>query len=209
MPHKKEGIKEECYGDEVRETLLEFAENGGVEAIPEDEREEWFTRFKFWGVFQQRTGQEDYFMMRLTGTDGILDPGQFRALAEVADEYAAGPVENPEFGDRWLDLTTRQSVQLHWIDLEDVPAVWDRIEDAGLTTRSAGGDTMRNITGNPTAGKDAREVIDTKPILEEIQTTIRDDDDLANMPRKFNISVSGIPDGSAQDAINDIGLSRR
>jgi ferredoxin-nitrite reductase len=205
MAHKKEAWKEACYGDEVREKLLEFAEKGW-ESIPDEERDEWYTRFKFWGLFHQRTGQESYFMMRLTNADGVLQPGQLRALADVAAEYATGPVANPEFGDAWLDLTTRQSVQLHWINLADVPAIWDRLEAAGLTTRSSGGDTMRNVTGTPTAGKDAREVIDTMPILEEIQSEIRGDDALANMPRKFNISVSGVPDGSAQDAINDIGL---
>jgi ferredoxin-nitrite reductase len=205
MPHKKEAWKEACYGDAVREKLLEFAEEGW-ESIPEEERDEWFSRFKFWGLFHQRSGQESYFMMRLTNCDGMLEPGQFRALADVAAEYATGPVENPEFGDAWLDLTTRQSVQLHWVKLADVPDIWDRLEAAGLTTRSSGGDTMRNVTGTPTAGKDAREVLDTTPILEEIQEEIRGDDALANMPRKFNISVSGVPDGSAQDAINDIGL---
>jgi ferredoxin-nitrite reductase len=205
MPHKKEAWKDECYGDAVREKLLEFAEEGW-DSIPEEERDEWFSRFKFWGIFHQRSGQESYFMMRLTNADGVLEPGQFRALADVAAEYATGPAENPEFGDAWLDLTTRQSVQLHWIKLEDVPDIWERIESVGLTTRSSGGDTMRNITGTPTAGKDAREIIDTKPILDEVQETIRDDDALANMPRKFNISVSGVPDGSAQDSLNDIGL---
>jgi len=205
VTHEKEDWKAACYGDEVRAKLLEFAEDGW-ESIPEDEREQWFSRFKFWGVFHQRSGQESYFMMRLTNADGVLEPGQFRALADVAAEYAVGPVENPEFGDAWLDLTTRQSVQLHWVRLSDVPAVWDRLESVGLTTRSSGGDTMRNVTGNPTAGKDAREVIDTVPILERVQAEVRGDDALANMPRKFNISVSGIPDGSAQDAINDIGL---
>jgi ferredoxin-nitrite reductase len=205
MPHKKEAWKEACYGDAVREKLLEFAEEGW-ESIPEEERDEWFSRFKFWGLFHQRSGQESYFMMRLTNCDGMLEPGQFRALADVAAEYATGPVENPEFGDAWLDLTTRQSVQLHWVKLADVPDIWDRLEGAGLTTRSSGGDTMRNVTGTPTAGKDAREVLDTTPILEEIQEEIRGDDALANMPRKFNISVSGVPDGSAQDAINDMGL---
>ena len=205
MPHKKEAWKEECYGDAVRGKLLEFAEDGW-DSIPEDEREEWFSRFKFWGIFHQRSGQESYFMMRLTNADGVFGPGQLAAIAEVADEYATGPAENPEFGNGYLDLTTRQSVQLHWINLEDVPAIWERLESVGVTTRSAGGDTMRNVTGSPTAGKDAREVIDTRPLLDRIQEGLRGDDALANMPRKFNISVSGIPDGSAQDAINDIGL---
>ncbi|MFC6836751.1 nitrite/sulfite reductase [Halomarina ordinaria] len=205
MPHKKEEWKGACYGDEVREKLLAFAE-AGWDSIPEDEREAWFTRFKFWGLFHQRSGQESYFMMRLSNADGVLKPGQLRAIADVADEYATGPASNPEFGNGYIDLTTRQSVQLHWIKLEDVPAIWERLEGVGVTTRSAGGDTMRNVTGSPTAGKDAREVLDTRPLLARIQEGLRGDDALANLPRKFNISVSGIPDGAAQDALNDIGL---
>ncbi|WP_323172937.1 ferredoxin--nitrite reductase [Natrialba sp. PRR66] len=205
MAHKKEGIKEGCYGDEVREHILEFAANGGFEAIPEDEREEWFTRFKFWGLFHQRDGQESYFMMRLTNASGVLEPGQLRAIAEVARDYATGPVENPEFGNGWLDLTTRQSVQLHWIDLEDVPEIWEKLESVGVHTRSSGGDTMRNISGCPLHGK-AEEFVESGPLLERFEEELRGDDELANMPRKFNISVSGCTVGCAQDSINDIGF---
>ncbi|WP_336023951.1 nitrite/sulfite reductase [Halobellus salinisoli] len=204
MPHKKESWKEECYGDEVREALLEFADEGW-ESIPEDEREEWFARFKFWGIFHQRSGQESYFMMRLTNCGGVLDPEQLRAIGEVAAEYATGPATNPEFGDAWIDLTTRQSIQLHWLKLEDIPEIWEKLESVGVSSRSAGGDTMRNISGCPVAGK-AEEYIESRPILDEIETEIRGDDALSNMPRKFNISVSGCKQGCAQDVINDIGL---
>ncbi|SFG62030.1 ferredoxin-nitrite reductase [Halopelagius inordinatus] len=205
MAHKKEAYKEEMYGDAVREKILEFAEDGW-ESIPEDEREEWFTRFKFWGIFHQRTGQEGYFMMRLTNADGRLKPDQLRTIAEVARDYARGPVSNPEFGNGWIDLTTRQSVQLHWIRLSDVPEIWETLESVGVSTRSAGGDTMRNIVGCPVAGKDAGELVDTTPLLDRFQEELRDDDALANMPRKFNISVTGCHEGCAQDSINDVGL---
>lgn len=204
MTHKKERIKGEEYGDAVREKLEEFAAKGWG-AIPEDERDEWFTRFKFWGVFHQRDGQESYFMMRLTNCGGVLEPGQLRAIGEVARDYATGPVDNPEFGDAWIDLTTRQSIQLHWVKLEDVPEIWEKLEAVGVTSRSAGGDTMRNISGCPVAGK-ADEFVESRPILDEIQEEIRGDDELCNMPRKFNISVSGCRQGCAQDSINDIGL---
>ncbi|WP_324664915.1 nitrite/sulfite reductase [Haloarcula sediminis] len=204
MGNKSELIKDEMYGDEVREKIEEFAERGW-ENIPEDERDEWFKRFLFWGVFHHREGQESYFMMRLTNCGGVLEPGQLRAVGEVAREYASGPVDNPEFGDAWIDFTTRQSIQMHWLKLEDVPEIWDKLEGVGLTSRSAGGDTMRNISGCPVAGK-GEEYIESRPILDEIQETIRGDNDLSNMPRKFNISVSGCKQGCAQDAINDIGL---
>jgi len=204
MGNKKEDIKDELYGDEVREKLEEFAEKGW-DAIPEDEHEEWFSRFKFWGVFHHRGGQESYFMMRLTNCGGVLEPGQLRAIGEVAREYAQGPAENPEFGNGWIDFTTRQSIQMHWLKLEDVPEIWEKLESVGVSSRSAGGDTMRNISGCPVAGK-AEEYIESRPILDEIQETIREDDDLCSMPRKFNISVSGCRQGCAQDSINDIGL---
>jgi len=205
MVHKKETWKQELYGDAVYEKLLEFAE-AGWEAIPEDEREMWFSRFKFCGLFHHRSGQESYFMMRLTNARGVLEPGQLRAIGEVARDYATGPVSNPEFGNGWVDFTTRQSNQLHWIKLEDAPAIWKKFESVGITTRSAGGDTMRNITGCPVAGKDKDEFIDTTSLLDAFDEGIRGDDSLADMPRKFNISATGCREGCAQDAINDIGL---
>ncbi|MGB9966029.1 nitrite/sulfite reductase [Halobacterium hubeiense] len=204
MAHKKEEWKAEQYGDDVREKLEEFAERGW-EAIPEDEHDEWFSRFKFWGVFHQRGGQESYFMMRLTNCGGVLEPDQLRAIGEVARDYAQGPAENPEFGNGWIDLTTRQSIQLHWLKLEDVPEIWEKLESVGVSSRSAGGDTMRNISGCPVAGK-AEEYVESRELLDEIQEGIRGDDDLANMPRKFNISVTGCRQGCAQDALNDVGL---
>ncbi|MCU4972175.1 ferredoxin--nitrite reductase [Halobacteria archaeon AArc-m2/3/4] len=204
MVHKKEDYKEGCYGDEVRQHILEFAEKG-FESIPEDERDEWFTRFKFWGLFHQRSGQESYFMMRLTNASGILKPGQLRTIAEVARDYATGPVENPEFGNGWIDLTTRQSIQLHWLELEDVPAIWEKLESAGVSSRSAGGDTMRNISGSALHGK-VEEYVESGPLLERFQEELRGDDALANMPRKFNISVTGTKSGCAQDSLNDIGF---
>jgi len=202
--HKKEEYKEGCYGDEVRERILEFAERG-FESIPDEERDAWFSRFKFWGLFHHRDGQEGYFMMRLTNCGGVLEPGQLRAIGEVAREYAEGPVANPEFGNGYIDLTTRQSVQIHWLRLEDIPEIWERLESVGISSRSAGGDTMRNISGCPVAGK-AEEYVETRELLDEIQADIRGDDDLRNMPRKFNISVTGCRQGCAQDSINDIGL---
>lgn len=205
MTHKKEQWKKEVYGDELRERILAFASEGW-ESIPEDERDEWFSRFKFWGLFHQRSGQESYFMLRLTNCGGVLKPGQLRAIGEVAREYATGPASNPEFGNGFIDLTTRQSVQLHWLKLEDVPAIWKRLESVGVSSRSSGGDTMRNVSGCPVAGKDTNEYIETRSILDTIQTDLRGDDALSNMPRKFNISVTGCREGCAQDSINDVAL---
>ncbi len=191
--------------EKVREKIEEFAERGFAD-ITEEEKEEWFSKFKFWGVFHQRGGQESYFMLRLANANGQLAPGQLRAIGEVARDYASGPVKNPEYGESWIDLTTRQSVQLHWIKLEDVPEIFEKLESVGVTSRSAGGDSMRNISGCPVAGKDVNEFVESADLLEKLMEDLRGDDDLAAMPRKFNISVTGCREGCAQDSINDIGL---
>lgn len=191
--------------EEVREKILAFAERGFAD-LTEEEKAEWFPKFPFWGVFHQRGGQESYFMVRLANANGQLAPGQLRAIGETAREYADGPMENPEFGESWIDFTTRQSVQLHWIKLEDVPAIWEKLESVGLTTRSAGGDSMRNISGCPVAGKDVNEFVETEQLLDRLMEDLRGDPDLAAMPRKFNVSVTGCREGCAQDSINDVGL---
>ncbi|XVH32563.1 nitrite/sulfite reductase [Haloferacaceae archaeon DSL9] len=205
MGSEHEAWKDECYGDAVREHIEAFAAEGW-ESIPEDERKRWFSRFKFWGLFHQRTGQEGYFMLRLSNAGGVLEPDQLRAVGEVARDYATGPASNPEFGNGWIDLTTRQSIQLHWLRLEDIPEVWEKLEAVGVSSRSAGGDAMRNISGCPVAGKDKRELVSARPLLDRFQEELRGDDALANMPRKFNISVTGCREGCAQDSINDVGL---
>ena len=204
MPTDVERWKSEVYGNEIREHLMEFAEQGW-DSIPEDEHDAWFERFKWWGLYHQRNGQESYFMMRIGTPNGVLKPGQTEVVAEIADEYARGPETNPEFGDGYVDWTTRQSIQLHWIKLEDIPEIFEKLEANGLSTQQACGDSWRNITGNPMAGK-APEFVDAWPVIKELNETFKGDDDHANLPRKWKVSVTGSPDGSGQGDINDLAL---
>jgi Sulfite reductase, beta subunit (hemoprotein) len=204
MPTDVENWKSEVYGNEIREHLMEFAEEGW-DSIPEDEHDAWFERFKWWGLYHQRNGQESYFMMRIGTPNGVLKPGQTEVVAEIADEYARGPETNPEFGDGYVDWTTRQSIQLHWIKLEDVPEIFDKLERNGLSTQQACGDSWRNIVGNPMAGK-APEFVDALPVIEELNETFKGNDDHANLPRKWKVSVTGSPNGSGQGDINDLAL---
>ncbi|WP_255198605.1 nitrite/sulfite reductase [Halorarius litoreus] len=205
MPSKVEGWKDEAYGNEVRDQLFEFAEEGW-ESIPEDEHDAWFERFKWWGLYHQRKGQESYFMMRIGTPNGVLEPGQLRVVAEVADEYARGPVDNPEFGAAVCDWTTRQSIQLHWIKLEDVPAIFEKLESVGLSTQQACGDSWRNIVGCPVAGKDTHEFIDAWPVAEELHETFKGNEEHTNLPRKWKVSVTGCTEGCGQGDINDLAF---
>jgi len=205
MPTDVENWKSEVYGSEIRDHLFEFAERG-FDSIPDDERDAWFERFKWWGLYHQRNGQEGYFMMRIGTPNGVLEPGQLRVVGEIADEYARGPGTNPIFGDAYADFTTRQSIQLHWIELSDVPAIFEKLEANGLSTQQACGDSWRNIVGNPVAGKDAQEVIDAWPVIRELNETFKGNDDHSNLPRKWKVSVTGSADGSGQGDINDLAF---
>ncbi|WP_410766375.1 nitrite/sulfite reductase [Haloferax sp. DFSO60] len=205
MPTDVERWKSEVYGNEIREHLYRFAEEGW-DAIPDDERDAWFERFKWWGLYHQRNGQESYFMMRIGTPNGRLEPGQLRVVGEVAKEYATGPGTNPIFGDAYADFTTRQSIQLHWIKLEDIPDIFEKLESNGLSAQQACGDSWRNIVGNPMAGDDAEEIIDAWPVIQELNETFKGNDDHSNLPRKWKVSVAGSPDGSGQGDINDLAL---
>jgi ferredoxin-nitrite reductase len=205
MPSKVENWKSEVYGNEIREHLLEFAERGW-DSIPEDEHDAWFERFKWWGLYHQRKGQESYFMMRIGTPNGVLKPGQLRVVAEVANEYATGPAENPEFGGAYCDWTTRQSIQLHWIKLEDIPDIFEKLEANGLSTQQACGDSWRNIVGCPVAGKDKHEHIEAWSVAEDLHETFKGDDDHTNLPRKWKVSVTGCDEGCGQGDINDLAF---
>jgi len=205
MPTKVEGWKDELYGNEIREHLMEFAEQGW-EAIPEDEHDAWFERFKWWGLYHQRSGQESYFMMRIGTPNGVIKPGQLEVIGEVARDYARGPAENPEFGAAVCDWTTRQSIQLHWIKLEDIPEIFDKLESVGLSTQQACGDSWRNIVGCPVAGKDKHEHVDAWPVAEELHETFKGNDDYSNLPRKWKVAITGCDEGCGQGDINDLAF---
>jgi len=205
MPTKVEKWKDEVYGNEIRDHLMRFAEEGW-DAIPDDEQDAWFERFKWWGLYHQRSGQESYFMMRIGTPNGVIEPGQLRVVGEVAKEYATGPADNPEFGDAYCDWTTRQSIQLHWIKLEDIPEIFDKLESNGLTTQQACGDSWRNIVGCPVAGKDKHEHVDAWDVAENLHETFKGDDDHVNLPRKWKVAVAGCDEGCAQGDINDLAF---
>jgi ferredoxin-nitrite reductase len=205
MPSKVEGWKDEVYGTEVRDHLFRFAAEGW-DAIPEDERDAWFERFKWWGLYHQRKGQESYFMLRVGTPLGRVTPEQLRVVGEVAEEYATGPVENPAWDGAYCDWTTRQSIQLHWIELGDVPAIFEKLEAHGLSTIQACGDSWRNVVGSPLAGRDADEHLDVWPLVQELNAEFTGNPAYSNLPRKWKVSVTGDTRGSGQGDINDLAF---
>jgi Sulfite reductase, beta subunit (hemoprotein) len=114
----------------------------------------------------------------------------------VSTKYARGTA----------DLTDRQNIQLHWIEIESVPAIWETLEAVGLSTTEACGDTPRVILGCPLAGIDADEVIDATPEIQEINERYIGSPEFSNLPRKFKSALSGCTAQCTVHEINDIAF---
>lgn len=181
----------------------------GFDALPAELGEDVFGRLHLIGMYTQK--QEGYFMLRTKVPCGRLTAEQARTVGEIAAEFATAPPEhggteqNPEFGDGFLDITTRQGLQLHWIEVEDMPTIWDRYEAVGLTTVQASGNTLRNVVTCPAAGL-ADEVTDVIGHGEAIADRFEDDIELANLPRKLKVSLSGCHENCGRAEIQDIGF---
>lgn len=201
--NKVEQIKQERHPLEVRQAIIDTYSKEGIEALHAVPGE--MERLKWVGVYPQKQGG-NAFMMRYKIPGGVLKAGQARALGEIAAEFARGPISNPVFGNAFLDITTRQDVQMHWLRIEDIPEIWRRVQEVGMTTLQACGDSTRNVLCCPVSGLDHEEVIDAYPVARAISDYFTGNREYANLPRKFKISVTGCVEDCAQAEINDIGL---
>jgi sulfite reductase (ferredoxin) len=151
------------------------------------------------GVYSQRQ-EGDAMMVRVKIPQGILTPPQLRALAEVADRYSTGRGH----------LTTRQNVQFHFVRLAHTDDALRVLADAGLTTREACGNSVRNVTACPYAGASALEPFDSTPYAEAVTRLLLRGPLSASLPRKFKIAFGGCCGSDCVGAsFNDIGFLAR
>lgn len=194
--NKFEKIKAEKDGLKVKVELEDFARIGW-ESINESDRD---YRLKWLGIFF-RPVTPGKFMMRLRIPSGILTSSQMRVLAEIVQRYG---------DDGNADITTRQNLQLRGIKIEDIPDIFNRLHQVGLTSVQSGMDNVRNITGSPVSGIDANELIDTRGLIRKLQDAITNNGEgnpeFTNLPRKFNIAIEGGRDNSVHAEINDIAF---
>ena len=200
--NKVEKIKLERHPLEVYRAVIETYSKdlAAMEEVPGE-----VERLKWVGIYPQRQGG-DAFMMRVKIPGGILTPEQSRVIGKIAANFANGPIPNPHFGNNFLDLTTRQDVQMHWIKMGDVPEIWRTLEEVGITTVQACGDSARNVLCCPVSGLGHEEVIDAYPLVRAISEYFTGNREYANLPRKFKMSVTGCLEDCAQAEINDIGM---
>jgi ferredoxin-nitrite reductase len=198
-----EQLKLSRHPFEVAQAVIDTYSKQGpdsINAVPGEQE-----RLKWVGIYPQRQGG-DAFMMRIKVPGGVMTAAQVREVGVAADAYAEGPDDSPVFGNRYADLTTRQDIQLHWIRIADVPRIWQRFWDVGLTTVQACGDSARNVCSCPVSGIDAHEVVDALPVAQAISAYFTGNREYANLPRKFKIAVTGCLEDCARVEINDIGL---
>ncbi|HEY6295055.1 MAG TPA: nitrite/sulfite reductase [Streptosporangiaceae bacterium] len=207
--NKNEENKRNDDGLNVRQRIIDIYSRYGFDSIdPADLR----GRFRWYGLYTQRRPGIDggktailepeelddrYFMMRIRIDGGQLDHDRLRVIADVSRRYARGTA----------DVTDRQNIQLHWIEIENVPAIWDALEAVGLSTTEACGDTPRVMLGCPLAGIDADEIIDATTEIDEIGARYIGDPAFSNLPRKFKSSISGCAAQCAVHEINDIAFA--
>ncbi|MCT2586736.1 nitrite/sulfite reductase [Actinophytocola gossypii] len=194
--NKNEQSKKDDHPLNVRARIENIYAHGGFDSIdPADLR----GRFRWFGLYTQRKPgidggrtatlepeelDDEYFMLRVRIDGGAVTTEQLAVIGEVSQTYARDTA----------DITDRQNIQYHWIRVEDMPAVWARLEGAGLTTMEACGDSPRVILGSPVAGIAEDEVLDATPAIDEIRRRYVGDPAFANLPRKFKTAISGLPD---------------
>lgn len=190
--NKFEFVKMQKDGLDVIRDIIETYSKTGYDSIPEDDK----TLFKWAGVYEQKP-KDGYFMMRIRINSGILNVAQARALGEIAKLY----------GRDLMDVTTRQAIQYHWLRVEDFPDIFKRLEEVGLYSYEACGDCPRTIVGNPLAGIDPDELMDTTALVDEVNDFFLMNRDFSNLPRKYKMSISSNKFNNANAEINDLALT--
>jgi sulfite reductase (ferredoxin) len=168
-------------------------------------------RFRWLGLYTQRAPgfdggktamleedelDDEFFMMRVRSDGQLLSPAAVRTLGKIGQEFARDTA----------DVTDRENLQYHWIQIEDVPEIWRRLEAVGLTTLEACGDSPRPFLGSPVAGIAADEIIDGSWALEEIKRRALGNPAYSNLPRKFKTALTGHPTHDVAPEVNDVAF---
>jgi len=165
------------------------------------------TRLKWVGLVHRDKRTPGKFMMRMRIPNGIVNADLMRFYADCVEPYG------PELGV--IDITTRQNIQLRGVELGQADKIIDGLHARGQTCLQSALDNVRNLVGHPLAGIDDADVaVDTRAICEalndlislNVETGERGNPVWGNLPRKFNVAVSGSRDDYAHTHINDIGL---
>jgi len=175
--HKTETIKDAFNAEEAWERLIGYSKTGYASITDEDKD---FV-LKSFGVFD-RPATPERFMIRVRIAGGALTSHQASVLADAAQR----------FGRDYIDLTTRQQIELRYVSIEDLPEALALLESVGLTSYQTGVDNFRNILLDPLDGLAMDNILSCKSILQEIQGVfLKQEEWITTLPRKFNIGING------------------
>jgi ferredoxin-nitrite reductase len=190
---------------DVQRKVAQHASAGHADLILND-GDAAIGKLRLVGVYDDR--QPSYFMLRIRIPGGRLTSDQAEAIGRIAQEFAVAPMGAGGLPERFLEVTTREDVQVHWVRLEYLPDIWRRLEAVGITTLQACGDTSRNITGCPVAGIDPGEVLDVTPVVNEVNRYVIENQEYgAFLPRKFKTALTGCRDDCILARINDLAFT--
>ncbi len=154
-----------------------------------------FERFKWYGLFHRKP-TPGHYMLRMRIPGGVLTSEQMAVIGEISNAVGRGTA----------DITTRMNIQLRWLTIADAPWVLQRLAAAGLNSQQSGMDNVRNIVSCPLSGLTADEVIDTRTLASRMQQAIVGGKRFSNLPRKFNLSVTGCREDCGHAQTHDLSF---
>src|SRR3954451_1413823 len=189
--NKFERTKAEKDGLDVLPALMRAAQEGW-EVLEEGD----LMRLKWYGLYPHNT-KDGHFMLRTKVVQGVLTADQADVMASITADFGRGVI----------DCTTRQCFQIHWITLDHIREIFERLDRARLTTSGACGDITRNVVGCTLAGIAHDQLADGHAVAEAIHRYHLGNRLYSNLPRKYKISITGCREDCARGLINDVALS--
>jgi nitrite reductase (NADH) large subunit len=189
--NKVEVMKQEKDGLDCLPDVLQHAPNNNWAELSEDDK----ARAKWHGLFFRKATPGN-FMLRVRLNAGLSSARQLRVIADLSDEFGKG----------FADLTTRQQIQLRWFTLADVEEIWRRLAEVGLHTLQTGMDNVRGVCGCPVSGLTPHELLDATPVVRAYTDMIVGNREFTNLPRKFNVTITGCLENCCHTETQDIAL---
>jgi ferredoxin-nitrite reductase len=189
--NKQELVKLKKDGLDILDDLDKYSQQG-FSAINEEDLD----LMKWAGLYSHKS-PDGHFMMRVKIPGGIMSSTQAHTLAGIARDFGRGLV----------DITTRQAIQFHWLSVENLPDIYNRLSEVGLSSVEACGDCPRTVVGNPLHGIDPDELLDASQLVQEVYNFFQNNREFSNLPRKYKISISGNQLNVNHAEINDIAFT--
>ncbi|WP_147564843.1 nitrite/sulfite reductase [Clostridium tyrobutyricum] len=177
---------------EILKSVEEFKSN--LQLFYEGKIEDFKSFTSIMGIYKERLTETYMVRPRIPGGCATLE--QLRTISEIAKKYGEGKIR----------FTSRQDIQFHSVKIDDLSKVLDELIEAGLTTKAAGGDGVRNVACSPLSGVAVDEVFDVTPYMKAVANYMMEDPKNLKLPRKYKIAFSNSSEDTVNATITDIGF---